>query len=397
MSRRCRIRPAWNTADHLCLHRLGQPTVDTAIGRRCFWRCPPASEPDVRRLGGTGFSRRPHRPPNMRPDATSTVRCAAGLRSCHSDVSVEQARLASEERTIRGSAGTVGAWTSSSSADMERSRRGCCGCCPQPTCTRADPQGGAGRGPREVAAVPVLGDLEAESRLDPHVKGADPVVFAAGPVRAAAPNASTPSAWVGPSSRPTRRSPSACGEHDDQLDRGRPARGRPRCDTPVPASQNRGRPPPSGQRTGLPDRARQLTETLTPAEFHDRQYPDTLTDEPGTGQVRLPTELGGRGRCPATMSPQSSPKCCRRRTRSASSQSSSPATPPPRRRSSRYSTPPRRVTPNTTVNEPPDDGSSTTTRYAQATQQPTTAPSQQPDALSSAASCLRSHRPCPHR
>ncbi len=192
------------------------------------------------------------------------------------------------------------------------------------------------------------------------------MVFAAGPVRAAAPNASTPSARVEPSSRPTRRSPSACGEHDDQLDRGRPARGRPRCDTPVPASQNRGRPPPSGQRTGLPDRARQLTETLTPAEFHDRQYPDTLTDEPGTGQVRLPTELGGRGQVP--------------RDDVAA----------PRRRSSRYSTPPRRVTPNTTVNEPPDDGSSTTTRYAQATQQPTTAPSQQPDALSSAASCLRS-------
>ena len=37
---------------------------------------------------------------------------------------------------------------------------------------------------------------------------------------------------------------------------------------------------------------------LTPAEFHDRQYPDTLTDEPGTGQVRLPTELGGRGQVP---------------------------------------------------------------------------------------------------
>ncbi len=46
----------------------------------------------------------------------------------HSDVIVEQARLAAEERTIRGSAGTVGAWTSSSSADMARSRRGCCGC-----------------------------------------------------------------------------------------------------------------------------------------------------------------------------------------------------------------------------------------------------------------------------
>ena len=135
---------------------------------------------------------------------------------------------------------------------------------------------------KAVGAVPVLGDLESEPSLEPYAEGADAVVFAAG---------------AGPGSGPERKRTVDLGGAVKLTDAA-VALGVRRyvmissigADRPAAAS---GAMRPYLDAKSAADRylvASGLDFTIV--------RPGSLTDDPGTGRVRLSTELGGRAPVP---------------------------------------------------------------------------------------------------
>ncbi|WP_229068288.1 SDR family oxidoreductase [Actinoplanes sp. DH11] len=133
-----------------------------------------------------------------------------------------------------------------------------------------------------VGAVPVLGDLEADASLEPYVKGADAVVFAAG---------------AGPGSGDARKATVDLGGAVKLTDAAK-ALGVRRY---VMISSIGAQDP--GAATGS------MVPYLKAKADADRYLIDSgldwtiirpggLTDEPGTGRVRLTTDLGGRASVP---------------------------------------------------------------------------------------------------
>ncbi|MCA2216505.1 SDR family oxidoreductase [Jidongwangia harbinensis] len=133
-----------------------------------------------------------------------------------------------------------------------------------------------------VGAVPVLGDLENEESLDAHVRGADAVVFAAG---------------AGPGSGAARKRTVDLGGAVKLVD----AANRTGVRRYVMVSSiGADRPDAAG------DTMRPYLTAKAEADDYLRDSgldytivrPGSLTDDPGTGLVRVSTELGGRGPVP---------------------------------------------------------------------------------------------------
>jgi uncharacterized protein YbjT (DUF2867 family) len=133
-----------------------------------------------------------------------------------------------------------------------------------------------------VGAVPVLGDLENDATLDQYVKGADAVVFAAG---------------AGPGSGPARKRTVDLGGAVKLVDAARAAGVRRYV---MVSSIGADRPDAAG------DAMRPYLEAKAEADAYLQASPldwtivrpGSLTDDPGTGRVRVSTEFGGRGPVP---------------------------------------------------------------------------------------------------
>jgi uncharacterized protein YbjT (DUF2867 family) len=133
-----------------------------------------------------------------------------------------------------------------------------------------------------VGAVPVLADLENDESLDDHVRGADAVVFAAG---------------AGPGSGPARKRTVDLGGAVKLAD----AAGRTGVRRYVMVSSIGADRPESAGDTMRP----YLTAKAEADEYvrasgldYTIVRPGSLTDDPGTGRVRVVTDLGGRGPVP---------------------------------------------------------------------------------------------------
>ncbi|BBH68170.1 NAD-dependent dehydratase [Actinoplanes sp. OR16] len=130
-----------------------------------------------------------------------------------------------------------------------------------------------------VGAIPVIGDLEADATLEPYVKGADAVVFAAG---------------AGPGSGDARKATVDLGGAVKLTDAAR-ALGVRRY---VMISSIGADRPEAATGSMLPylkakaDADRHLIES---GLDYTITRPGSLTDDPGTGLVTLTTELGNRG------------------------------------------------------------------------------------------------------
>src|SRR5918993_730812 len=109
-----------------------------------------------------------------------------------------------------------------------------------------------------LGAVAVLGDLEADASLAGYVEGADAVVFAAG---------------AGPGSGPERKRTVDLGGAVKLVDAALAV----------------------GVRRYLEAKAGADRYLMASGLEHTIVRPGSLTDDPGTGRVRLSTELGGRG------------------------------------------------------------------------------------------------------
>jgi uncharacterized protein YbjT (DUF2867 family) len=133
-----------------------------------------------------------------------------------------------------------------------------------------------------VGAVPVLGDLEAEPSLEPHVKGADAVVFAAG---------------AGPGSGPERKQTVDLGGAVKLTDAA-VALGVRRYVMISSIGADRPEAATGAMRPYLEAKAEADRYLVASGLDYTIVRPGMLTDDPGTGRVRLSTELGGRWQVP---------------------------------------------------------------------------------------------------
>ena len=133
-----------------------------------------------------------------------------------------------------------------------------------------------------VGAVPVLGDLEREASLHTHVKGADAVVFAAG---------------AGPGSGPARKKTVDLGGAVKLVDAAKEAGVRRYV---MVSSIGADRPGSSGESMRPYLEAKAEADGYLQASGLDYTIvrPGSLRDDPGTGRVRVSTDLGGRGPVP---------------------------------------------------------------------------------------------------
>jgi uncharacterized protein YbjT (DUF2867 family) len=133
-----------------------------------------------------------------------------------------------------------------------------------------------------VGAVAVLGDLEAEASLAEYVQGADVVVFAAG---------------AGPGSGPERKRTVDLGGAVKLADAAL-AVGVRRYVMVSSIGADRPRAASGGMRPYLEAKAEADRYLVASGLEYTIVRPGSLTDDPGTGRVRVSTELGGRGSVP---------------------------------------------------------------------------------------------------
>jgi uncharacterized protein YbjT (DUF2867 family) len=133
-----------------------------------------------------------------------------------------------------------------------------------------------------VGAIPVLGDLEAEPSLEPHVKGADVVVFAAG---------------AGPGSGAERKRTVDLGGAVKLADAA-VALGVRRYVMVSSIGADRPEATTGAMRPYLEAKAEADRYLVASGLHYTIVRPGTLTDDPGTGRVRLSTDMGGRGTVP---------------------------------------------------------------------------------------------------
>ena len=132
-----------------------------------------------------------------------------------------------------------------------------------------------------LGAVAVVGDLEADASLAGYVQGADVVVFAAG---------------AGPGSGPERKRTVDLGGAVKLVDAALAVGVRRYV---MISSIGADRPDASGSmRPYLEAKAEADQYLMASGLDYTIVRPGSLTDDPGTGRVRLPTELGGRGEVP---------------------------------------------------------------------------------------------------
>jgi uncharacterized protein YbjT (DUF2867 family) len=130
-----------------------------------------------------------------------------------------------------------------------------------------------------VGAIPVVGDLENETSLEAHVKGADAVVFAAG---------------AGPGSGPARKKTVDLGGAVKLADAAKATGVRRYV---IVSSIGADRPDSAGPDMAVYLRAKADADDYVRASGLDYTIvrPGSLTNDPGTGLVRVTTELGNRG------------------------------------------------------------------------------------------------------
>lgn len=133
-----------------------------------------------------------------------------------------------------------------------------------------------------VGAVPVFGDLEAEPSLEPYVKGADAVVFAAG---------------AGPGSGAERKRTVDLGGAVKLMDAA-VALGVRRYVMISSIGADRPEAATGTMHAYLKAKAEADRYLVAGGLDYTIVRPGSLTDDPGTGRVRLSTELGGRGQVP---------------------------------------------------------------------------------------------------
>jgi uncharacterized protein YbjT (DUF2867 family) len=133
-----------------------------------------------------------------------------------------------------------------------------------------------------VGAVAVLGDLEADASLATYVEGADVVVFAAG---------------AGPGSGPERKRTVDLGGAVKLVDAAL-AVGVRRYVMISSIGADRPQAASGGMRPYLEAKAEADDRLMASGLEYTIVRPGSLTDDPGTGRVRVSTELGGRGQIP---------------------------------------------------------------------------------------------------
>jgi uncharacterized protein YbjT (DUF2867 family) len=133
-----------------------------------------------------------------------------------------------------------------------------------------------------LGAVAVLGDLEADADLAGYVEGADVVVFAAG---------------AGPGSGPERKRTVDLGGAVKLADAAR-AVGVPRYVMVSSIGADRPQAASGGMRPYLEAKAEADQYLMASGLDYTIVRPGSLTDDPGTGRVRVSRELGGRGEVP---------------------------------------------------------------------------------------------------
>jgi uncharacterized protein YbjT (DUF2867 family) len=144
------------------------------------------------------------------------------------------------------------------------------------------------RNPRQAAdleargAVAALGDLEADPDLAEYVQGADVVVFAAG---------------AGPGSGPERKRTVDLGGAVKLVDAAL-AVGVPRYVMVSSIGADRPHAAAGGMRPYLEAKAEADRYLMASGLEYTIVRPGSLTDDPGTGRVRVSTELGDRGKVP---------------------------------------------------------------------------------------------------
>jgi uncharacterized protein YbjT (DUF2867 family) len=133
-----------------------------------------------------------------------------------------------------------------------------------------------------LGAVAVLGDLEADASLAAYVQGADVLVFAAG---------------AGPGSGPQRKRTVDLGGAVKLADAAL-AVGVARYVMISSIGADRPEAASGGMRPYLEAKAEADRYLMASGLDYTIIRPGSLTDDPGTGRVRVPTELGGRGEVP---------------------------------------------------------------------------------------------------
>jgi uncharacterized protein YbjT (DUF2867 family) len=133
-----------------------------------------------------------------------------------------------------------------------------------------------------AGAVAVLGDLEADASLAGYVQGADVVVFAAG---------------AGPGSGPERKRTVDLGGAVKLADAAL-AVGVARYVMVSSIGADRPQLASGGMRPYLDAKAEADQYVVASGLDYTIVRPGSLTDDPGTGRVRVATELGGRGGIP---------------------------------------------------------------------------------------------------
>jgi uncharacterized protein YbjT (DUF2867 family) len=133
-----------------------------------------------------------------------------------------------------------------------------------------------------AGAVAVLGDLEADASLAGYVQGADVVVFAAG---------------AGPGSGPERKRTVDLGGAVKLADAAL-AVGVARYVMVSSIGADRPQLASGGMRPYLDAKAEADQYVMASGLDYTIVRPGSLTDDPGTGRVRVATELGGRGGIP---------------------------------------------------------------------------------------------------
>jgi uncharacterized protein YbjT (DUF2867 family) len=133
-----------------------------------------------------------------------------------------------------------------------------------------------------LGAVAVLGDLEADASLDEYVRGADAVVFAAG---------------AGPGSGPERKRTVDLGGAVKLVDAAL-AVGVPRYVMISSIEAHRPDAASGSMRPYLEAKAEADRYLTASGLEYTIIRPGSLTDGPGTGRVRVSTELGHRGAVP---------------------------------------------------------------------------------------------------
>jgi len=133
-----------------------------------------------------------------------------------------------------------------------------------------------------AGAVAVLGDLEADASLAGYVQGADVVVFAAG---------------AGPGSGPERKRTVDLGGAVKLADAAL-AVGVARYVMVSSIGADRPQLASGGMRPYLDAKAEADQYLMASGLDYTIVRPGSLTDDPGTGRVRVATELGGRGGIP---------------------------------------------------------------------------------------------------